>query len=106
MHIKKGDRVKVLAGVDKYKRGEVLKVLPDENRAIIDNVNFKHKTLRPNEDQPKGGIIQKEAPIHISNLQLICENCQEPTRVGRRESPYGNNARYCKKCNEFIDLVE
>ncbi len=106
MHIQSGDTVKVLTGVDKNKTGTVRKVIPDEDRAIVEDVNYQYKTLQRTQERPKGGIIQKEMPVHVSNLQLVCPNCNEPTRVGRRESPYGNNARYCKKCNEFVDLVE
>jgi len=106
MHVKSGDKVKVITGVDKNREGTVRKVIPDEDRAIVEDINYRYKTLRKSEDQPKGGIIQKEMPIHVSNLKVICPDCGEPTRIGRRESPYGNNARYCKSCDEFIDLVE
>ncbi len=106
MHVKSGDKVKVLTGVDKNREGVVRKVIPDEQRAIVEDVNYHYKTVRKSQDQPKGGIIEKEMPIHVSNLKVVCPNCGEATRVGRRESPYGNNARYCKQCDEFIDLVE
>lgn len=107
MHIRSGDTVKVLTGVDRGKRGEVHKVLPDEDRALVKNVNYHYKTVRKQEQQQqkqKRGIIQKEMPVHVSNLQLVCPSCDEPTRTGKREHPNGNRLRFCKKCDEFVDV--
>lgn len=109
MHIRSGDTVKVLTGVDRGKTGEVHKVYPDENRALVKNVNYHYKAVRQQQEQQQKqqkGIIQKEMPVHASNLQLVCPACDEPTRTGRREHPSGQNARYCKSCDEFVDLVD
>jgi len=97
--IKKNDRVKVIAGKDKGREGRVLRVLPDVNRAIVEGVNFTKKHTRPNpQRQVKGGILEKEAPIRISNLQVICTDCGRPSRIGRKRLDDGTGVRYCKAC--------
>ena len=103
--IKRGDTVIVVDGRDKGVRGEVLRVLPKENRLLVQSVNIRKKHQR--QIQAGGrtmspGIIQFEAPIHISNVMLICPKCDEPTRVGVREED-GERLRYCKKCDATVD---
>ena len=101
--IRKGDRVVVIAGRDKGKIGEVLKVLPKENRAIVQGVNIVKRHQRPTQDQP-GGIVEKEAPIHISNLAHIDPKDNRPTRVGFRILDDGRKVRYAKRSGEVIDV--
>ena len=101
--IRKGDRVMVIAGRDKGKIGEVLKVMPKENRAIVQGVNIVKRHQRPTQDQP-GGIIEKEAPIHISNLAHIDPKDNKPTRVGFRILDDGRKVRYAKRSGEVIDV--
>ena len=101
--IRKGDRVIVIAGRDKGKIGEVLKVMPKENRAIVQGVNIVKRHQRPTADQP-GGIVEKEAPIHVSNLAHIDPKDHKPTRVGFKVLDDGRKVRYAKRSGEVIDV--
>jgi large subunit ribosomal protein L24 len=100
LHIKKGDRVIVIAGSSRGSQGEVLEVLPEKNRAVVDNVNLVKKHTKATNDNP-GGINEVPAAIHISNLMLIDPKTGEPTRVGRKVVD-GKNVRYSKKSGEII----
>lgn len=101
-HIKKGDTVKVLSGDNKGKEGKVLEVISDKNRALVEDVNIISKATKPNAKNPQGGIIKKEAPIHISNLMLIDPSTGKPTRIGRMKNSAGKSVRYSKKTKEEI----
>ncbi len=102
MSVKTGDRVKVIAGKDKDKEGRVLRSFPEKERVIVEHVNMVKKHQRPTNKRPQGGIMEIEAPIHVSNVMLICPSCSEPTRTGRvRED--GARIRTCKKCGRPID---
>jgi large subunit ribosomal protein L24 len=101
--IKKDDQVMVIHGKDKGKSAQVRQVLPREDRAIVTGVNMIRRHQRQQSAQQPGGIIEKEAPIQLSNLKLICKNCGSATRVGIRERPDGVRVRVCKKCSEDID---
>ncbi len=106
--IKKGDTVVVLRGRERGKTGEVLKVLREENRVIVKDVNLVKKHVKEIPNVREGGIYEIEAPIHISNVMLVCPKCGKPARVGFRIVQDGSTLRkyrYCKKCNENIDLV-
>ncbi len=106
--IRKGDTVVVLRGKERGKTGEVIKVLREENRVIVKNVNLVKKHVKGIPNVREGGIYEIEAPIHISNVMLICPKCGKPTRVGIRTVVEGEvlrKYRYCKKCNENIDLI-
>ncbi len=100
LHIKKGDRVRVMAGTNKGREGEVLEVFPKKQRAIVDGVNIVKKHRKPMGDNP-GGIVEMPAPIHISNLMLLDPKTGEPTRIGRKEVD-GKLVRYSKKSGEII----
>jgi large subunit ribosomal protein L24 len=100
LNVKKGDTVVVIAGADKGTKGEVLEVIPSKNRVIVDQVNSVKKHQKPTQDNP-GGIIEKAAPIHISNVMLVDPKTGEPTRVGRKEVD-GKIVRYSKKSGEII----
>ncbi|PIE86137.1 MAG: 50S ribosomal protein L24 [Bacteroidia bacterium] len=103
LHIKKGDLVFVNSGDDKGRKGKVLQVLVKSNRAIVEGINIISKHTKPNAENPQGGIIKKEAPIHISNLMLIDPKTGEPTRIGRRISEKTEKlVRYAKKSGEEI----
>lgn len=99
--IKKKDKVIVRAGKDKGKKGEVIKVFPGKSTIIVSKVNFVKRHSRPTQTEP-GGIIEKESPVHISNVQLICPKCNKPTRVKRDWLSDGKKIRICKKCGEMI----
>lgn len=105
MRIKKEDTVEVIAGNDKGARGRVLRVVPDERRVVVETVNIRKKhqrAMQAGRGQVQAGIIQFEAPIDVSNVMLVCPQCNEPTRVGiRRED--GERIRVCKSCGEDID---
>ena len=103
MRVKKGDEVEIIYGKDVGKRGEVLKVEPNEDRVIVEGINIVHRHTQPTQDMPQGGIIENEAPIHISNVQLVCPHCDEKTRIGATVLDDGDKVRTCKKCDEFID---
>ena len=103
MSIKKGDLVMVIAGKDRGKSGKVMRVFPKKDAVIVERLNMVKRHLRPSPTTGKGGIAEKEAPIHRSNVQLICPKCNQPTRVGRRILEDGSKVRVCKKCKEAID---
>ena len=103
LNIKKGDTVLVISGNEKGKKGKVLSVIPKERRVIVEGVNFVRRHTKQRSAREPGGIIEKEAPINISNVMLVCPKCGEPTRVGRTKLTEGGWVRYCKKCQEIID---
>jgi large subunit ribosomal protein L24 len=100
--IKKDDLVVVIAGKDKGRRGKVLKVLPKRSRLVVEKVNMVKRHQRATQTV-KGGILEKEAPIHVSNVMLICSKCGEPTRVGYKLLQDGRKVRSWKKCGEITD---
>ena len=102
LHIKKGDTVYVNAGDDKGKTGRVLRVLVDKNRAVVEGVNIVSKSTNPSAKYPQGGIVKMEAPVHISNLNVLDPKSGKPTRIGRRLNDAGKLVRYSKKSGEEI----
>ena len=103
MNIKKGDRVKVLSGKDKGKEGVVLRSIPQKERVVVEKVNMIKKAMRPTQQNPQGGISTMEAPIHVSNVMLVCPSCKQATRVSRKRDEEGTTVRVCKKCGKDID---
>ncbi len=104
--IRKGDKVEVIAGNDRGVRGEVLRVLPKKQRVVVSKVNIitKHQSAqRAGRANMQVGRIQFEAPIHISNVMLVCPHCNAATRVGYRILDDGRKVRFCRKCGETID---
>ena len=101
--IRKGDKVKVIAGKDKGKESRVLKVQPEKERAVVEKVNMIKKAQRPTQRNPQGGLLEIEGTIHVSNLMLVCPSCSQPTRVARRRTDDGTRVRVCKKCKNDID---
>jgi len=97
MKVKKGDRVEVLAGKDVGKRGEITRVVPEADRVIVDGANRAKKHQKATRATMQGGIIDKEMPIHVSNVGLVCSSCDRPVRVGYRVSD-GNKTRVCRRC--------
>jgi large subunit ribosomal protein L24 len=102
LHIKKGDTVFVNTGEYKGQKGRVLEVNRSTSRAIVEGINMISKHTKPNAQYPDGGIIKKEAPIHISNLMLIDPSSGDPTRMGRKRDDNGKLVRYSKKSEEEI----
>jgi large subunit ribosomal protein L24 len=104
LSIRKNDNVVVVAGRDRGKRGRVLRVLPEKGRLIVEGVNFVKRHTRPNPQRNiKGGIVEREASLHASNVQIVCPECGAPTRVGRRRLDDGSRLRFCRKCQGVID---
>ena len=102
LHIKKGDSVTVIAGESKGQKGRVLEVNRDKNKALVEGVNMVSKHTKPNAKAPQGGILKKEAPIHISNLMVVDPTSGKPARIGRRLNDKNKLVRYSKKSGEEI----
>ncbi len=102
LHIKKGDMVYVNSGEDKGKTGKVLEVLVSKNRAIVEGINMVSKSTKPNAKNPQGGIVKKEASLHISNLNVLDPKTGTPSRIGRKLNAEGKLVRYAKKSGEEI----
>ncbi len=101
--IHKDDKVMIIAGKDAGKIGKVLKILRKSDRVLVEKVNMVKRHVRPNPyKREPGGIVEKEMPIHVSNVMVVCAACAKPTRVGYRESADGKKIRFCKKCNETL----
>jgi large subunit ribosomal protein L24 len=98
MKIKKGDRVRVLAGKDKGKDGDVMFALPEEGKVIVEGVNVAKRHQKATRATMQGGIIDKDMPIDVSNVALLCDACNKPTRAGYRFDADGNKIRICRKC--------
>ncbi len=97
--VKKNDQVVVIAGRDKGARAKVLRVFPASGKAIVERVNLVKKHTRPNpQKQVQGGVLEKEVPIRLSNLMVVCPDCGQPTRMGHRRLEDGRGVRICKKC--------
>jgi len=102
LHIKKGDTVFVNAGESKGRQGRVLEVIRKTDRAIVEGINLVSKHTKPNAKSPQGGILKKEAPVHISNLMLVDPTSGKPTRIGRKSTGKSRLVRYSKKSGEEI----
>lgn len=103
MKIKKNDTVAVMAGKDRGKKGRVLQVFPDERRVLVEAVQYRKVHRRPTRDNPKGGIVQMEGKIALSNVMLVCPRCGSPARVGYTFLADGTKQRSCKKCKEILE---
>jgi large subunit ribosomal protein L24 len=101
--IKKNDTVIVITGREKGKKGRVISLYPSEDMLLIERTNIIKRHMKPSKKYTQGGIIEKEAPLHISNVMLICPKCGKPTRIGNTVLSDGKKARACKKCKEIIE---
>jgi large subunit ribosomal protein L24 len=101
-YLKIDDQVEIIAGKDKGRVGKITRVLPDENKAIVESLNMIKRHTKPNMANQQGGIIEKEAPIHVSNLMLVCSKCAKPVRIKMNVLEDGSKVRVCKKCEEAI----
>jgi len=97
------DTVLVIQGKDKGKRGRVIESMPERDRLLVQGVNQVKRHLRRTSADRPGGIVERESPIHVSNVMLVCPKCDETTRVGKRRLDSGEKVRVCKKCGEIID---
>lgn len=103
--VKKDDVVMVISGKDRGKKGKVLKTYPSEKKVIVEGVNFTKKHQRPTNQYREGGIIERESPIYVSKVLVVCPNCDKPTRIAHKKLEDGSKVRACKKCGEIIDKV-
>ncbi len=103
LHVKKGDTVEVIAGKDKGKNGKVLKVDLLKSRVLVEGVNIVHRHTKPTQKLPQGGIVENEAPIHVSNVQLVCPRCNNSARTIKKILDDGKKVRCCQKCGEVVD---
>lgn len=101
--IKKNDTVLVITGKEKGKRGRVISFYPSKDSLLVEKVNIIKKHMKPSRKYAQGGIIEKEAPLHISNVMLICPKCDKPARIGSASLQDGRKVRVCKKCREVMD---
>lgn len=105
LHVKTKDTVVVLSGKDVGKQGKVFEVNVAKGTVLVENVNMASKHVKPSNANQQGGIIHQEAAINASNVMLVCPKCKKPARTGMKTLENGKKARYCKKCNEVINLV-
>ena len=103
MKIRKNDNVLIIAGKDRGKKGKVRKAMPDKDKVIVEGFNMIKRHSKTKGKTRQAGIIELEAPIHISNVMIICNKCNKPVRVGYRALEDGKKARYCHSCSEIID---
>lgn len=103
MRFKKDDKVKVVTGKDKGKIGKVLKIDSKKDRVLVENVNIIKRHSRPSAQNRQGGIVEREAFLHSSNVMLLCSKCMEPVRVGAKILEDGKKVRVCKRCSEILD---
>jgi large subunit ribosomal protein L24 len=102
MHVRKGDKVVIIAGKDKDRQGKIIQAIPKKARVVVEGVNTVKRHTKPSQKLPQGGIITKEAPLAVSNVMLICPACNKPTRIAKK-LVNDNYVRACKKCGEIID---
>ncbi len=101
--VRRDDTVLVLTGRDKGRKGRVIRLFPEEGRALVEKINMVKRHSKPTQQLPQGGVVEKEAAIQLSNLQVVCSKCGKPTRVGVKVLAGGKKARLCKKCGEILD---
>lgn len=103
-NIKKNDRVEVLSGKEKGRQGKIIRIIKDKDTALVERVNMVKRHTKPGgKAGQQGGIVEKEAPLKLSKLMLVCPKCSKTTRIGSRVLDKGEKVRYCKKCSEQID---
>lgn len=103
LHLRKGDMVEVIGGKFRGKRGKVLTVLTERGRVIVEGVNLIKRAVKPSQKVPQGGLIEKEAPLPVARLMVVCAKCGEAARIGHRYLEDGTKVRYCKHCGEQLE---
>jgi large subunit ribosomal protein L24 len=102
--IRKNENVVVTTGKDRVKRGRVVRLEPEKNRLVVEGVNMIKRHTRPNpQKNVKGGVVEREAALHASNVQIVCPECGKPTRIGKRILDDGRKVRICRKCDGVLD---
>jgi len=105
LHVKKGDTVVVLSGKDKGKQGKIITAMPSKGQVVVEDVNKVKRHTKPSMKAPQGGILDKEMPLNVCKVQLICPACNKATRIGHKIVD-GKNVRVCKKCGEVVDSAK
>ncbi len=103
VHVKKGDTVVVITGKDAGKKGKILEVEPKKSRVVVEGVNTVKRHSKPTQKMPQGGIVEKPAPVHSSNVMVFCSKCNAPRRIGKEILANGKKIRVCKKCGDAFD---
>ena len=103
MQIRKNDSVIVISGKERGKTGKVLRVVPEKDAVVIERLNMVKRHTKPRGPQQPGGIVEKEAAIHASNIMILCDKCNAPVRVGHKTLADGKKIRICRRCNEALD---
>lgn len=103
VNVKKGDEIVVLAGKDKGRHGKVQKVMPTDNKVIVEGINFAKKHAKPTKANPQGGVIDKALPLNISKVMVVCQGCSQPTRVKKEHAVDGQTVRKCRHCGRILD---
>jgi len=103
VEIRKNDSVMVITGKERGKTGKVLRVIPDKDAIIIERINLVKRHSKPRGPQQPGGIVEKEASIHVSNLMIMCDKCNAPVRIGKKTLSDGKKIRICRRCGEALD---
>ena len=103
VHIRKNDIVKVITGREKGKVGRVLKVDREKGRIFVEKLNMVKRHIKPGKAHPQGGIVEKEAPLAFSNVLIMCDKCNKPTRIAMRPDPGGKRHRVCKRCGDVLE---
>jgi large subunit ribosomal protein L24 len=103
VHVRRGDTVGVIAGKERGKRGKVLRVLPERGRVLVEKINMIKKHQRPTQKLRQGGIIEREGPLALSNVLVVCSRCDRPVRMGIQVLADGRKVRVCRRCREAID---
>ncbi|MBI5179549.1 MAG: 50S ribosomal protein L24 [Nitrospinae bacterium] len=105
MKVRKDDVVEVRSGKDRGRRGKVLSVFPKEGKVVVEKVNVVKRHQRPTQKMRQGGIIEKENPLRVENVMVVCAKCDKPVRVSKKRLENGKNVRTCRTCGEVLDLV-
>ncbi len=103
-YLKKNDQVEIITGKDKGRVGKIIRIMSDKNKAIVERVNMIKRHKKPSQMNQQGQILEIEAPLHVSNLQLICPSCTKTGRIGKRILEDGSKIRFCKSCGESVDV--
>ncbi len=102
-HLRKGDSVRVIAGKEKGKEGKILQVFRDAHKIVVEQLNLIKKHTKPNAKNQKGGIIDREGALQISNVMILCRKCDKPSRIASKLLPDGKKIRVCRRCGEVLD---
>lgn len=102
-NIRKGDVVRAISGEERGKEGAVLRLSSEKRTVIVERLNVQKKAIKPSQSHPKGGIVELEGAIHLSNVMIVCKGCNRPARIGKKVLPDGKKLRVCKRCGDALD---